>query len=74
MPGALAAVNPVPETDSAIVVLSNSVTLNGTPDWMGQLVLEEEPLDVPERNNYIEAVKCSVAKNAKCFPTTMAEL
>ena len=32
MPGALAAVNLVPETESAIVVLSNSLTLDDTPD------------------------------------------
>ena len=51
MPGALAAVNLVPETESAIVVLSNSLTLNDTPDWAVQLVLEEL-LDVPERNDY----------------------
>ena len=73
MPGALAAVNLVPETDSAIVVLSNSLTLNDTPGWVGQLVLEEF-LDVPERNDYIEAVKSSVAEYAKWFPTTMPEL
>ena len=73
LPGALAAVNLVPETESAIVVLSNSLTLNDTPDWVGQLVLEEL-LGVPERNDYIEAAKSSVAENAKWFSTTMAEL
>ena len=40
---------------------------------MGQLVLEEL-LNVPEKNNYIEAAKSSVAENAKWFSTTMAEL
>ena len=73
MPGALAAVNLVPKTESAIVVLSNSLTLNDTPDWVGQLVLEEL-LDVPEKNDYIEAAKSSVAENAKWFSTSMAEL
>ena len=73
MPGALAAVNLVPETESAIVVLSNSLTLNDTPDWVGQLGLEELR-DIPERNDYIEAAKSSVAEYAKWFPNTMAEL
>ncbi len=73
MPGALAAVNLVPETESAIVVLSNSLALNDASDWVGQLVLEEL-LDVPERNDYIEAAKSSVAENAKWFSTTMQEL
>ena len=50
MPGALAAVNLIPETESAIVVLSNSLALNDTPDWVGQLVLEEL-LDASERND-----------------------
>ena len=73
MPGALAAINLVPKTKSAIVVLSNSLSLNDTPDWVGQLVLEEL-LDVPERNDCIEAAKSSVAEYARWFPTTMAEL
>lgn len=73
MPGALAAVSLIPETESAIVVLSNSLALNDTSDWVGQLVLEEL-LDVPERNDYIEAAKSSVAENAKWFTTTMGEL
>ena len=35
LPGALAAVNLVPETESAIVVSSNSLALNDAPDWVG---------------------------------------
>lgn len=73
MPGALAAVNLVPETESAIVILSYSLTLNDTSDWVGQLVLEEI-LGGPEKNDYVEAAKSSVAENAKWFSTTMADL
>ena len=73
LPGALAAVNLVPEPESAVVVLSNSLTLNDTPDWVGQLLLEEL-LAVPERNDYIKAAESSVAENAKWFPTIMEEL
>ena len=73
LPGALAAMNLVPETQSAIVVLSNSLALNDVSDWVGQLILEEL-LDVSERNDYIKAAESSVAENAKWFSTTMEEL
>ena len=64
LPGALAAVNLVPDTESAIVVLTNSLALNDTADWVGQLVLEEL-LEVPERKDYIRAVESCVEENAK---------
>lgn len=73
LPGALAAVNLVPETESAIVVLSNSLALNDAPDWVGQLVLEEL-LGATERNDYIKAAESSVAEHAKWFSTTMEAL
>jgi Beta-lactamase len=50
LPGALAAVILIPDTKSAIVILTNSLSLNDTPDWVGQLILEEL-LNVPERND-----------------------
>ena len=73
LPGALAAMNQVPETQSAIVVLSNSSALNDVSDWVGQLVLEEL-LRASERNDYIKAAESSVAENAKWLSTTMEEL
>lgn len=73
LPGALAAVNLIPDTESAIVILTNSLTLNDTPDWVGQLILEEL-LEVPERNEYIKAARESVAENAQWYTRTMAEL
>ena len=33
--GALAAVDLIPDTESAIVVLTNSLSLNDTADWIG---------------------------------------
>lgn len=72
-PGALAAVNLIPDTESAIIVLTNSLSLNDTPDWVGQLVLEEL-LEVPERNDYVKAAEASVAENAKWYSTTVEEL
>ena len=73
LPGALATINLLPDTESAIVILTNSLTLNDTPDWVGQLILEEL-LEVPHRNNYIKAAEASVAENAKWYPTTIGEL
>lgn len=42
----------VPETDTIIVVLTNSITKNDCADWLGQLILEYL-LDAPENNNYV---------------------
>lgn len=72
-PGALAAVFLLPGTESVIVVLTNSLALNDTPDWVAQLVLEEL-LEVPDRNDYLEAAKSSVSESAKWYPTTLKEL
>ncbi|KAL8849319.1 MAG: hypothetical protein Q9221_005670 [Calogaya cf. arnoldii] len=52
MPGNLAAVNLVPSTKGAIIVLSNSLALNDTADWLGQLYLEAY-LGVQNRNDYV---------------------
>lgn len=73
LPGALAAVILIPKSESAIFILTNSLTLNDTPDWVGQMILEEI-LEVPERNNYIKTARDSVAENAKWYPTTVEEL
>ncbi|CDM30445.1 hypothetical protein DTO013E5_2597 [Penicillium roqueforti] len=75
LPGALAIVILLPDTDSVIVVLSNSLALNDVPDWVGQLILEEL-LEVPEseRNDYIEAAHISVAESLKWYPALVGEL
>lgn len=69
LPGALSIVILLPDTNSVIIVLSNSLALNDVPDWVGQLVLEEL-LEVPalERNDYIKAARTSVAENLKWYP------
>lgn len=72
-PGALAAVLLLPNNESAIVVLTNTLALNDTPDWVAQLVLEEL-LEVPYRNDYLTAAKMSVAENAKWYSSTVEEL
>jgi CubicO group peptidase (beta-lactamase class C family) len=73
LPGALSAVNLIPKTRTAIVVLSNSLALNDCPDWVGQLVLEEI-LDVPNRNDYVEAAISSAAKTLEWHPRVTTEL
>ena len=73
LPGALAAVLLLPDTESAIVVLTNTLSLNDTPDWVAQLVLEEI-LEVPDKNDYVAAARSSVAENAKWYSNTSKEL
>ncbi|KAJ5360005.1 hypothetical protein N7517_009196 [Penicillium concentricum] len=75
LPGALSIVILLPDTDSIIIVLSNSLALNDVPDWVGQLVLEEL-LEVPksERNDYIKAAHSSVAENLKWYPALVGGL
>ena len=72
-PGALAAVVLVPGIEAAVVVLTNSLALNDTADWIAQLVLEEL-LDTPDRNDYVKAAETSVAENAKWYTSTIKEL
>lgn len=35
LPGALATVNLIPDSESAIIILTNSLTRNDMPDWVG---------------------------------------
>ena len=59
-PGALAAVNLLPETQSAIVVMTNTLALNDCADWVGQLVLEAL-IGTTKRNDYPELARKSAA-------------
>lgn len=71
LPGALAAVNLLPDTQSAIVVMTNSLALNDCADWVGQLVLESL-LDTPSKNDYVQAAKSSVS-NALAWHSALTE-
>lgn len=64
-----------PETETAIVVLTNALGLNDVPHWISQLILEEF-LEVPasERNDYVELAKASAAENLKWYPDLINEL
>lgn len=75
LPGALSSVMLIPETRSSIVVMTNSLSLNDCPDWVGQLVLEEM-LEVPhtKRNDYLKAARVSADKTLAWYASVSAEL
>lgn len=60
LPGALTAVNLLPKTQSAIVVMTNTLALGDCADWVGQLALEAV-LGVKDKNHYVDIAKRSVA-------------
>lgn len=74
-PGALTAVILIPETETVIVVLTNTLALNDVPVWVGQLVLEAV-LDVTkdQRNDHISAAETSWASTEIWYGTTTEEL
>ncbi|KAF1913118.1 beta-lactamase/transpeptidase-like protein [Ampelomyces quisqualis] len=73
MPGNLAAVNLIPESRGAILVLTNSLALNDTADWLGELYLEAY-LDVQEKNDYVSLAHISARNALDWYPKLEAEL
>ena len=73
LPGALAAVNLLPETQSAIVVMTNTLALNDCADWVGQLVLESL-IGVRDKNDYLELARRSVSTSLAWHSTVEAAL
>lgn len=73
LPGALATVNLLPETQSAIVVMTNTLALNDCADWVGQLVLETL-IGTVDRNDYLELARRSVATALAWHSTVEAAL
>lgn len=63
----------IPSSESAIVVLSNSISLNDCADWVGQLILEAL-IDVEERNNYKKYAKESADAHLAKFPSMRQSL
>ncbi len=57
----------IPSTQSAIVVLTNSISLNHAADWVSQLILGAL-LDVEERNDYRQYAKESADAHLAKFP------
>ena len=58
--GFFSSVHIIPETDSIIVVLLNSIPKNDCADWLGQFILENL-LDSPEKHDYGLLAKESAA-------------
>ncbi|KAK8122854.1 hypothetical protein PG984_011524 [Apiospora sp. TS-2023a] len=69
VPGLLSFAALVPGTNSAIVVLSNSLALTDVADWVGQLVLQEL-LNVPDTHkaNIMDCAKATMVENLKWYP------
>ena len=65
--GYLSCVMLLPETDSAIVVLSNTLSNQDQADWIGQAFLECL-LNVPHPNDYIALAKEAAATYDTLFP------
>lgn len=49
----LSCIHIVPETDSVIVVLTNSIAKNDAADWLAQMILESL-IDSPQKNDYVK--------------------
>ena len=73
LPGALASVILLPETQSAIVVMTNTLALNDCADWVGQLVLETL-IRVKDKNDYLELSRRSAASSLAWHSTVDAAL
>ncbi|KAJ8121375.1 hypothetical protein ONZ43_g2154 [Nemania bipapillata] len=73
LPGALSAITMIPELETAIVVMTNTLALNDCPDWVTQLIIEQL-LDAPQRNDYIAAAKSSAAATRQWYPNTLRAL
>lgn len=63
----------LPGTNTAIVVLTNSMANNDAADWLGQLLLETV-LDNPDKNDYVAIAKKSAATSVALWPKMAKEL
>ena len=69
----LSSVHLLPDTNTAIVVLTNSMANNDAADWLGQLLLEAV-LDNPDRNDYISIAKESAKRSVGLWPRMAEDL
>ncbi|KAI1156407.1 beta-lactamase/transpeptidase-like protein [Nemania diffusa] len=63
----------LPDTSTAIVVLSNGLANNDVSDWVGQLLLQTI-LDVPESVDYLELAKTSARNSNARWPKIKSDL
>lgn len=73
MPGSFAGVNLFPETESAIIVLTNTTPLCDIADWMTQL-LTQTLFDFPEKVDYVSWVKSSKDAELKWHESVVLEM
>ncbi|KAF5557756.1 d-aminoacylase [Fusarium napiforme] len=75
LPGLLIFVALLPETETVIVVLTNSLALNDAADWMGQLIIEDI-VNVPSklRTDFVRVAEATVAENLKWYLRVVDEL
>lgn len=71
--GYLTSVTLIPETSSAVVVASNTLTNQDLPDWIGLLVLEAL-LEVPEPVDFTPLAKEAAETFSQGWPNMMKEL
>ncbi|KAK4550295.1 hypothetical protein LTR36_003262 [Oleoguttula mirabilis] len=63
----------LPDTESGVVVLSNSMAHCDIADWVGELYLEAI-LDSPEKNDYVQLAKSSAEAALGLWPGMRKEL
>lgn len=63
----------LPETESAVIVLTNTMALNDAADWIGQLLVEKL-LDSPIRNDYVHLASLSSKKTIERYQKLTDEL
>lgn len=73
MNGALSAVYLLPDSHTAVVVLSNSFDLCDTPDWVAQLLIEAL-LDCPEPNDFVTIAKRTAIRAVSHASSTNGQL
>ncbi|KAL9103693.1 MAG: hypothetical protein Q9163_001287 [Psora crenata] len=69
----LSSIHLVPSLRTAVVVLTNSMSINDAADWLGQLILEAV-LDNPEPNDYLKLAQDSVSVSKSLWPKMAEEL
>ncbi|XXH02014.1 hypothetical protein Hte_008379 [Hypoxylon texense] len=63
----------LPDTHTAVLVLSNGLANNDVSEWIGELLLETV-IDSPEKNDYLELAKVSAKNSTARWPKIKADL
>ncbi len=69
----LTSVHLLPETQSGVVVLTNSMSKNDAADWLGELYLEAL-IDAPQKNDYVKIARSSADAAMALWPAMIKEL